>query len=391
METSLMNASPEAFDAIRPYRDEEVREVVDRLVKDTEFKNIILRFKFPKLANSLLALPLGWLVGRELKKRLAKINSVHDLQVYVESYMAQMIANTTQGFTVEGLDKLKADESYLFISNHRDIAMDPAFVNYALHVNGRNTVRIAIGDNLLKKNYVNDLMRLNKSFIVQRSAKGVRQMMAAFNLLSRYIHHSIKEENQSIWIAQKEGRAKDGIDRTDPAIIKMFYMAEKKSGKPFCESIANLKIVPVALSYEYDPLDIEKSRELVQKQQEGHYAKTEFEDINSIARGIAGFKGKVHVAFGEPLTGEFTDADAVAAEVDEQIRQLYKLYPSNYLALKALNEADDFAIPSFDARTQAEFTQRLASCPENYKEQWLRLYANPVKNHLGKLSQTKPL
>ncbi len=385
METSLMNASPEAFDEIRPYRDEEVREVVDRLVKDTEFKNIILRFKFPKLANSLLALPLGWLVGRELKKRLAKINSIHDLQVYVESYMAQMIANTTQGFTVEGLDKLKADESYLFISNHRDIAMDPAFVNYALHVKGRNTVRIAIGDNLLKKNYVNDLMRLNKSFIVQRSAKGVRQMMAAFNLLSRYIHHSIKEENQSIWIAQKEGRAKDGIDKTDPAIIKMFCMAEKKSGKPFGETIASLKIVPVALSYEYDPLDIEKSREMVQKEQEGHYAKGEFEDITSIAQGIAGFKGKVQVAFGEPLSSDYADADAVAAEVDKQIRQLYKLYPSNYLALEALNEAEDFTIPTFDARTKAEFTQRLATCPEAYKEQWLRLYANPVKNHLGRL------
>lgn len=385
METSLMNASPEAFDEIRPYRDEEVREVVDRLIKDTEFKNIILRFKFPKLADSFLALPLGWLVGRELKKRLAKINTIHDLQVYVESYMAQMIANTTQGFTVEGLDNLKADESYLFISNHRDIAMDPAFVNYALHVNGRNTVRIAIGDNLLKKNYVNDLMRLNKSFIVQRSAKGVRQMMAAFNLLSRYIHHSIKEENQSIWIAQKEGRAKDGIDRTDPAIIKMFYMAEKKSGKPFCESIADLKIVPVALSYEYDPLDIDKSRELVQKKQEGHYAKGEFEDVYSIAQGIAGFKGRVHVAFGQPLSGNLVDADAVATVVDEQIRKLYKLYPSNYLALDALNEAGDFTLPTFDTKTKTAFNARLATCPEAYKQQWLSIYANPVKNFLGRL------
>lgn len=385
METSLMNASPEAFDEIRPYRDEEVREVVARLTSDKEFINIILRFKFPKLANTPLAIPMRWLVSRELSKRLAKINSIHDLQVYVGDYMAQMIASTTQGFTVEGLNDLEAKGSYLFISNHRDIAMDPAFVNYALHVTGRDTVRIAIGDNLLKKNYVNDLMRLNKSFIVQRSAKGIRQMMAAFNLLSRYIHHSIKEETQSIWIAQKEGRAKDGIDRTDPAIIKMFCMAEKKSGKPFSESIADLKIVPVALSYEYDPLDVEKSRELVQKQQEGHYAKGEFEDINSIARGIAGFKGKVHVAFGTPLTGEFADADAVAAAVDEQIRQLYKLYPSNYLALETLNEVGDFELPTFDARTKATFNERLAACPEAYKHQWLNLYANPVKNYLGRL------
>lgn len=385
METSLMNASPETFDAIRPYRDEEVGEVVKRLTSDAELIQAILSFKFPRLANSLLAIPLRWFIRRELSKRLAKINSIHDLQLYIESFMAQMIANTTQGFSVEGLENLKADESYLFISNHRDIAMDPAFVNYALHIKGRDTVRIAIGDNLLQKNYVNDLMRLNKSFIVQRSAKGVRQMMVAFNLLSRYIHYSIKEENQAIWIAQKEGRAKDGIDRTDPAIIKMFCMAEKKSGKSFSESITDLKIVPVALSYEYDPLDIEKSRELVQKQQEGHYAKAEFEDINSIARGISGFKGRVHVAFGTPLNGEFADADAVARAVDEQIRQLYKLYPSNYLALEALHEAGDFTIPEFDARTQAEFNQRLATCPETYKKQWLNLYANPVKNFLGRL------
>lgn len=385
METSLMNASPEAFDAIRPYRDEEVAEVVARLTGDKEFINIILRFKFPRLANTPLAIPMRWLVTRELRKRLVKIHSIRDLQTYVGDYMAQMIANTTQGFTVEGIEDLEADKSYLFISNHRDIAMDPAFVNYALHINGRDTVRIAIGDNLLQKNYVNDLMRLNKSFIVQRSVKGVRQMMAAFNLLSRYLHHSIKDENQAVWIAQKEGRAKDGIDRTDPAIIKMFYMAEKKSGKPFSESIADLRIVPVALSYEYDPLDIDKSRELVQMQQEGHYAKAEFEDINSIARGIAGFKGRVNVAFGKPLSGEFADADAVAAAVDEQIRQLYKLYPSNYLALEALNQAGDFAIPNFDNRTKAEFNQRLATCPETYKEQWLNLYANPVKNFLGRL------
>lgn len=385
METSLMNASPEAFDEIRPYRDEEVREVVERLTGDTELSKVILRFKFPKLADSLLAKPLGWLVRRELSKRLAKINTVHDLQVYVGDYMAQMITSTTQGFTVEGLEELSSQGSYLFVSNHRDIAMDPAFVNYALHLSGRDTLRIAIGDNLLKKGYVNDLMRLNKSFIVQRSAKGIRQMMAAFNLLSRYIHHSIKEEQQSIWIAQKEGRAKDGIDRTDPAIIKMFCMAEKKTGKPFPDSITDLKIVPVALSYEYDPLDVDKSRELVQKQQDGHYAKGEFEDISSIAQGIAGFKGKVHVAFGKPLTGNFTDADAVAKAVDAQIRQLYRLYPSNYLALAALNELGDFVLPTFDAKTKAAFNERLAACPEAYKQQWLNLYANPVKNFLGRL------
>lgn len=385
MDTHLMNASPEAFDAIRPYRDEEVREVLDRLAGDTELLNTLLRFKFPTLTDSFLAPLLRWIIRRSLTKRLNRIHSIHDLQLYIEAYMARMIATTTKGFTVDGIEHLDKNKSYLFISNHRDIAMDPAFVNYALHVNGMDTVRIAIGDNLLKKPYVNDLMRLNKSFIVQRSAKGVRQMMAAFNLLSQYIHHSIKQEHQSIWIAQKEGRAKDGIDHTDPAIIKMFCMAEKKSGKAFADSIRDLNIVPVALSYEYDPLDVEKSREVVQKQQDGHYAKGEFEDIDSIARGIAGYKGRVHVAFGQPLDDHFADADAVATAVDEQIRRLYRLFPSNYLALEALHQEEDFAIPSFDTQSRAAFNERLAACPEPYQAQWLAMYANPVKNYLGRL------
>ncbi|SFX00776.1 1-acyl-sn-glycerol-3-phosphate acyltransferase [Marinospirillum alkaliphilum] len=385
METSLMNASPEAFDAIRPYRDEEVREVLDRLPQDPELLRAILRFKFPRLADSFLAPALRWMISRALASRVIRIGSISDLQVYVGVYMARMIATTTRGFTVDGIEHLDKNKSYLFISNHRDIAMDPAFVNYALHINNMDTVRIAIGDNLLKKPYVNDLMRLNKSFIVQRSAKGIRQMMAAFNLLSQYIHHSIKQEHQSIWIAQKEGRAKDGIDHTDPAIIKMFCMAEKKSGKAFADTIHDLNIVPVALSYEYDPLDVQKSREVVQKQKDGHYAKGEFEDIDSIAQGIAGYKGRVHVAFGQPLDGDFEDADAVAAAVDEQIRRLYRLFPSNYLALEALHQEGDFAIPSFDTEVRAAFNERLAACPEEYQAQWLAMYANPVKNFLGRL------
>lgn len=286
---------------------------------------------------------------------------------------------------MDGIENLDRSKNYLFVSNHRDIAMDPALVNYALHIRDMDTVRIAIGDNLLQKPYVSDLMRLNKSFIVQRSAKGIRQMMAAFNLLSQYIHHSLKEEHQSIWIAQKEGRAKDGIDHTDPAIIKMFCMAEKKTGKPFADSIRDLNIVPVALSYEYDPLDVQKAREVTHKQKDGHYAKAEFEDINSIAQGIAGFKGRVHVTFGQPLDGDFEDADQVALAVDEQIRRLYRLFPSNYLALEALGQAGDFAIPDFDTETRAAFNERLATCPEEYQPQWLAMYANPVKNYLNQL------
>lgn len=386
METRLMNTSPEAFDSIRPYHDEEVEEVLKRLAEDSEFLTALLRFKFPRLAQSFVAPFLRRLISQLLKKRLAKIHSINDLQLYVAGYMARMLATTTKGFYVDGIENLNKDQSYLFISNHRDIAMDPALVNYALHSHGMNTVRIAIGDNLLQKPWVTDLMRLNKSFIVKRSAKGVRDMMNSFKLLSEYIHHSLKEDQHSIWIAQREGRAKNGIDHTDPAIIKMFGMAKKKSEQPAADVLADLKIVPVALSYEYDPLGVEKSREVVTKAAEGEYAKAEFEDILSIARGIAGFKGRVQVAFGKPLTAEeMATPDAAAASVDEQIRRLYRLFPSNYLALEALDDLDGMAVPEFDTATRAAFNEQLAACPEEYRQQWLTMYANPVKNYLRRL------
>jgi len=381
-----MNSSPEAFDSIRPYRDEEVEEVLKRLAEDSEFLTALVRFKFPRLAQSFLAPLLRRFISQLLKKRLAKIHSIDDLQLYVAGYMARMLATTTQGFNVDGLDALDKEQSYLFISNHRDIAMDPALVNYALHTQGMSTVRIAIGDNLLQKPWVTDLMRLNKSFIVKRSAKGVREMMNSFKLLSEYIHHSLKEDQHSIWIAQREGRAKNGIDHTDPAIIKMFGMAKKKSASPQAEVLAELNIVPVALSYEYDPLGVQKSREVITKAEQGEYAKAEFEDILSIAQGIAGFKGRVQVAFGKPLTAdEMSTPDAAAKAIDEQIRRLYRLFPSNYLALEALDELGDMAVPEFDTATRAAFNQHLADCPKEYRKQWLTMYANPVKNYLRRL------
>lgn len=373
------DAHLDEFSAIRPYRDEEVAQVISRLGNNKELLDVLLSFKFPKLSKTFLARPLSWIFAARLKQHLNKITSIDQVQEYVESYMRQMLATTSQGLEVTGLNKLDKSTSYLFISNHRDIAMDPALVNYALYSQGFNTVRIAIGDNLLRKDYVSDLMRLNKSFIVQRSAKGPRQKLAAFNLLSRYIQQSLKVDNQSIWIAQKEGRAKDGYDVTEAAIIKMFAMAERKE-KAFNEIIADLKLVPVAISYEYDSLAIEKANELVELAMKGTYAKGEFEDISSIAKGIAGNKGKLKVAFGDVLDNSFNSAEEVAQAIDEQMRQLYHLYPSNYLALEKLGLAEDLTLPQYDAACVAEFNQQLAACPENLQEQWLKIYANPVRN-----------
>jgi len=246
------------FDDIRPYNDNEVRPVLDRLFRNDEFIGAITRLRFPRLAS-----PLGFalrpLVRAVLRHQLVRVRDVHDFQMIVERYVTRMIASTTSSFTVSGLERLNRKQAYLFVSNHRDIALDPAFVNYSLHHDNHDTVRIAIGDNLLTKDYASDLMRLNKTFIVKRSVKGPRELLAALRKLSAYIRHSITVDNHSVWIAQREGRAKNGVDQTEPAILKMFALSAGK-GVSVGAALVDLKIVPVSISYEYDPCDLMKAR-----------------------------------------------------------------------------------------------------------------------------------
>jgi glycerol-3-phosphate O-acyltransferase len=300
-----------------------------------------------------------------------------------------MIDKTTTGFTVSGLDQLDPKKPCLFMSNHRDIALDPAFVNYALYHNGHDTVRIAIGDNLLTKPYVSDLMRLNKSFIVKRSEKAPRQMLANYKLLSAYIRHSIEEEGTSIWIAQREGRAKNGVDKTEPAIIKMLTMSLKKQTESFSDYVNNLQIVPVSISYELDPCDGAKAQELYERDSQGSYTKQPHEDVKSIAKGISGNKGDVHVSFGMPLSGEFADADAVAKVVDQQVVSNYVLHPTNFFAYKMLHgdyppgvhshDRQPFNSDSLRLREQ-QFRQRVEALPAAHRDYVLGIYANTISS-----------
>ena len=235
----------------------------------------------------------------------------------------------------------------------------------------RTFLRIAIGDNLLRKPCATELMRLNKSFIVKRSAKGPREMMKAFSELSAYIAHSL-QEGSSIWIAQKEGRAKDGDDRTDPAILKMFYMAGKHQKIPFADYMQGLNIVPVAISYEFDPGDEAKARELVERAQSGSYEKGEFEDIDSIVAGIVGFKGRVHVSIGSPLSQIPDTPEALAESLDRAIHGQYRLFPSNLLAAgesQGISEAE-----------RQQFANRIAAMPSELQSTARAMYARPVLN-----------
>lgn len=364
-----MTTNNDPYSDIRPYNDDEIPAAIDRLINDEEFIDAILEHRFENHAPWFKAL-MSPLVKMYLKFKWSKLDSVETIQLEVKKYLDKTLATTTKGVTYSGLDNLDKQTSYLFVSNHRDIAMDPALVNYGLHMSEHKTVRIAIGDNLLKKPCATELMRLNKSFIVKRAIKAPREMMKALGTLSSYIKHSL-DTGHSVWIAQREGRAKDGNDYTDPAILKMFHVEGRKQKLSFADYIKTLKIVPVAISYENDPCDIAKARELFEKATHGIYQKSEFEDIESIIQGIIGEKGHVHVAFGDVIEQDFENADELAQEIDRQIHQHYKLFPINRLAA-----GDD----SVDESVKAKLKSKLDALPEAAHPYLVASYANPVRN-----------
>ncbi|PSS58159.1 1-acyl-sn-glycerol-3-phosphate acyltransferase [Pseudomonas sp. BBP2017] len=374
------------FDAIRPYDDAEVPAVLARLLSDPAFLDILTHFRFPRMAGAF-----GWLlkplIARRLRKEFAGVSCVSTLQDKVEYYVDHTIERATDGVTYTGVELLKSGTAYLFLANHRDIVMDPAFVNYAVYHAGLPTPRIAIGDNLLQKPFVSDMMRLNKSFIVHRSISGRREKLAAYQLLSAYINHSIRNDGSSIWIAQAEGRAKDGDDRTDSAILKMFHMSRKE--EPFGAVIQSLNLSPVSISYEYDPCDQAKARELYIRATTGSYTKAPGEDDLSIAQGITGYKGRVHINFAPPVTEFFEDTKQLAVEIDRQILGGYRLFPVHYLAYAQWAEADPaLQVPTAAklfpadelARAQAEWQRRLDACPVEQQPYLVQQYATPVRN-----------
>lgn len=390
------------FDDIRPYNDNEVRPTITKLLANEELLHAASTMqypdtskRYPKLMRQLAKWYMSW--------HVRNVHDVDGVQKVLERYLRKSLDTTTTALTHSGLDQLDANKAYLFVSNHRDITMDPALVNWTLYHNGFTTVRIAIGDNLLSKEYVSDLMRLNKTFIVNRSAKSPREKLKAAKHLSAYIHHSLTVDREHIWIAQREGRAKDGRDITNRAIISMFGLNKPKE-QEFGEYIAQLHIVPVSISYEWDPCDTAKANELYQLQAYGEYAKQEHEDVDSIAKGISGQKGRIHVAFGEVLGEGFNDVEVVALEIERQIQRQYVLQPSNLAAYQMLyhlvpetltwgNDQQPFLIEEHQA-VFAELTRRAESVPEQQRSILLSGYANPVLSklaHLNSMSQTSSM
>lgn len=378
------------FDDIRPYNDAEVPDVLGRLVHNDEFLTGIARFRRPNLNKALPNISKK-LVKQKLKKKLSNIHSIDQLQKAVGEYVEKILSTTATSLKVEGLNDFAQDTPHLFISNHRDIVMDPALIGYLLRNSVHGTVQIAIGDNLLKKDYISDLMRLNKSFIVKRSVQG-REKLLASKQLSEYIFHAINN-GSNVWIAQREGRAKNGIDKTDPALLKMIHLSNRdaSAAMTMMDSINHLRIIPVSISYEYDPCAIMKARELYEIEKNGFFQKDENSDFLSISAGLNGEKGNIVLKFGNEIKANNDDPVEIAQQIDAQIVSNYHLHPSNYLAYEKLQASDPSIGPTLKEldidwqeieNKRASFDEKYRDVEDELKPYFLLTYANSVVNKL---------
>ena len=381
------------FDDIRPYNDSEVPAALARLVADPELMDVLLSRQFPLLTKvvpdlfNFLARPF---LSRSLLKLTRDVCTVSDFQEHMTKRLREVLDRTTDNYQFSGLENLDSDRAYLFMSNHRDIALDPALVNLGLSIAKRNTVRIAIGDNLLSKPFASDLMRVNRSFIVKRSVTGRRDKLEALKHLSCYIRYSLRTEEISIWIAQAEGRAKNGCDRTETALLKMLALS-KESDQSFAQATGELNIIPVAISYEYDPCDADKACELYAQQEGISYTKDRFEDLDSIQKGFVDYKGRIQITFGEPVSDKYENADLLAAEIDRQIHLYYQLFPTNIIAWKMhCSTVDKKTLDKLKSQwpdedwTLAEdrFNSRINAMPLHYQAIAIAAYAAPVNSQL---------
>lgn len=367
------------FDDIRPFVDAEIPDAMQRIAADPHFPTVS-RYLFPTVKPSVIG------------AKLMACRTVRDFQQqFMYAAVSSVMKQTTDGVTVEGLERLSPDKSYLFVSNHRDIVLDAAFLQVLLEDAGLPTSEITFGANLMEGQLVTDIGKSNKMFRVERptTVSSGREFLERSCYLSEYIRYTIVEKHESVWIAQRNGRTKDGDDRTDRGIINMFILSGKGSR---VEAIADLNLVPIAISYEWEPCDFLKALELYARSLGQPYIKHPGEDLNSILTGITQPKGRVHLHVGTPLTAEelaplgglskavFTAA--VAEKIDHWIFGAYHLFPNNYIAYDMLHGGTSGAYT--DAEKEA-FQQHLSLLAiydgaQALREIVLRMYAAPVEN-----------
>lgn len=377
---------PEQFDPIRPFEPDELPDVFDRLLHSEQFCSV-LAYLYPDVPKEALA---------------AKMHACKDnldfQKTFCYGFLVQLLARLSKGCNID-IASLDTDSRYTFISNHRDIVLDSALLDKLLIDAGFNTTcEIAIGDNLLKLPWVKDLVRVNKSFIVER-ALSMREMLMASKRLSEYMHFVIAEKNDNIWIAQREGRAKDSNDRTQEAILKMMVMGGEGS---IIDRLKQLHLVPLAISYEYDPCDYLKAAELQARRDNPSWQKGPMDDVTSMQTGIMGYKGYIHYQCADCIDSYLNTIPAdtpktelfrlIADHIDRQIFAGYRLYPNNYVALDLLH-GDSAHADHYTAEDKAQFEAYLKGQLDKIemegkddaylREQMLKMYANPAINQMG--------
>ena len=382
---------PKEFDEIRPYEAEEMKQAFDDLLNDRQFQLVLKGFApwLPKsVRNGMLRLAFkGVKTPLDFQKR------------FMKPIVKYIIRKHTDGCTFDDksltsyLSPLASkQERYTFVSNHRDIVLDSAFLDVMLIESGHpTTVEIGIGDNLLIYPWIKRLVRMNKAFTVRRGLS-LRETLAASQLMSRYIHFAVTQKKENIWIAQREGRAKDSNDRTQDAVLKMLAMGG---------DLSELNIVPLNISYEYDPCDYLKAQEFQQKRDNPAFKKSRQDDLDNMKTGIFGYKGRVRYTCGAPVNAwvdELKDLPktefykALAERMDKEIHRNYVLFPCNYIALDELNGDTAYAShyteadkQRFDAYLSGQLAKiQLPDKDEPYlRERLLTMYANPLRNQLA--------
>ena len=361
------------YEDIEPYRGERFEKAKANLMARKEF---IGAFAYMLSGDFSSVEPMV----KAIERALLDVHSYDDFQhkVTAGDFIPAIIDKTTTGFSVSGGEKLQKDKGYLFISNHRDIILDCTLLDYALKSMNLPLCEMAVGDNLMVNQMVEDLFRMNGGIIIKRNLP-MREKYLESIRISEYFVETVSEENKSIWVAQKSGRSKDGKDLTQSAIIKMLYLSKKREGYSFSELMKKCNIVPVAISYQYDPNDINKGREEVTKEHnDGKYEKKKYEDLISMVKGLRCQKGNVHVSIGDPLDGEYNSPEEVAEAIDRQIHLNYHLFDTNYLSYDVLEGGERFK-DFYSSLDKDEFLSRFSHLSEDVRSFVLNTYANPVR------------
>ena len=368
------------FSDIASYKDDQVATKLNELESNEDFHNYISSLIFPRSHKYFSKINRIYL-RRKFKQIFSDCNSIDQFQDCLAPLVTKMIDKTTDGFTYSGVENL-TEKPTLFVGNHRDISLDPAFLNYLLYTHELNTVRIAIGDNLLDDGYAETLMRLNKSFIVHRNIKGVKETLRKLSKLSAYINHSLMQDDASIWIAQREGRANDGNDFTDEGVLKMLYLDQRKALSVY-EWVRSVNLTPIVISYEYDPLDYVKARGW-DYQDSLTLEEINKSDIKEMSTGIFGYKGRVHLHICKPISDPVDTTRHLAEMIQREIINNYRIWPTNQAALDLLPEINiqqeiTDSISEMPSKISI-LEKRCANLKEEERNEFLMTYARPVIN-----------